>query len=92
MFHRGDVVLFPTVFRLSVFPVCLKYEFLITSILQRHIADLVEKYSVLHAPESSKKQESKKSPKEIISFKREQGEKKLEPMYTIKSTDKAALE
>ncbi|GJY57856.1 hypothetical protein Tco_0457748 [Tanacetum coccineum] len=60
--------------------------------LERHIADLVKKYYVLPAPESSKKQESKKSPKEIISFKREQGEKKLEPMYTIKSTDKAALE
>ncbi|GKC00664.1 hypothetical protein Tco_0986800, partial [Tanacetum coccineum] len=60
--------------------------------LERHTADLVEKYSVLPAPESSKKQESEKSPKEIIRIKREQGEKKPEPMYTIKSTDKAALE
>ncbi|GJV78189.1 hypothetical protein Tco_1509773 [Tanacetum coccineum] len=60
--------------------------------LERHTADLVEKYSVLPAPESSKKQESKKSLKEIIRIRREQGEKKPEPMYTIKSTDKAALE
>ncbi|GJT97821.1 hypothetical protein Tco_1093339 [Tanacetum coccineum] len=60
--------------------------------LERHTADLVEKYYVPPAPESSKKQESEKSPKEIIRIKREQGEKKPEPMYTIKSTDKAALE
>ncbi|GJT61534.1 hypothetical protein Tco_1005067 [Tanacetum coccineum] len=60
--------------------------------LERHTADLVEKYSVLPAPESSKKQESKKSPEEIIRIKREQEEKKQEPTYTIKSTDKAALE
>ncbi|GJS84694.1 hypothetical protein Tco_0751235 [Tanacetum coccineum] len=60
--------------------------------LERHIVDLVKKYSVLPAPESSKKQESEKSPKEIIRIKREQGEKKPEPKYTIKSTDKVALE
>ncbi|GJY70319.1 hypothetical protein Tco_0474022 [Tanacetum coccineum] len=60
--------------------------------LERHTADLVEKYSVLPTPESSKKQESEKSPKEIIRIKREQEEKKQEPTYTIKSTDKAALE
>ncbi|GJX61126.1 retrovirus-related pol polyprotein from transposon TNT 1-94 [Tanacetum coccineum] len=60
--------------------------------LERHTADLVEKYSVLPTPESSKKQESKKSPEEIIRIKREQEEKKQEPTYTIKSTDKVALE
>ncbi|GKA80562.1 hypothetical protein Tco_0787254, partial [Tanacetum coccineum] len=60
--------------------------------LERHTADLVEKYSVLPALESSKKQESEKSPEEIIRIKREQEEKKQEPTYTIKSTDKAALE
>ncbi|GJS37801.1 hypothetical protein Tco_0536183 [Tanacetum coccineum] len=60
--------------------------------LERHTADLVEKYSVLPALESSKKQESEKSLKEIIRIKREQGEKKPEPMYTIKLTDKATLE
>ncbi|GJQ95611.1 hypothetical protein Tco_0006750 [Tanacetum coccineum] len=60
--------------------------------LKRHTADLVEKYSVLPAPESSKKKESKKSPEEIIRIKREQEEKKQEPTYTIKLTDKAALE
>ncbi|GKD30237.1 hypothetical protein Tco_1241015, partial [Tanacetum coccineum] len=60
--------------------------------LERHTTDLVEKYYVLPAPESRKKQESEKTPKEIIRIKREQGEKKPEPMYTIKSTDKAALE
>ncbi|GKC67383.1 hypothetical protein Tco_1099981, partial [Tanacetum coccineum] len=44
--------------------------------LERHTTDLVEKYSVLPTPESSKKQESKKSPEEIIRIKREQEEKK----------------
>ncbi|GKE66174.1 hypothetical protein Tco_1520335, partial [Tanacetum coccineum] len=60
--------------------------------LERHTSDLVEKYSVLPAPKSSKKQESEKSPKEIIRIKKEQEEKKQEPTYTIKSTDKDALE
>ncbi|GJT75602.1 hypothetical protein Tco_1042327 [Tanacetum coccineum] len=61
-------------------------------ILERHTADLIEKYSVLPGPESIKNQESKKSPKEIIRIKREQGEKKQESSYTIRSTDKVALE
>ncbi|GJT57427.1 hypothetical protein Tco_0992481 [Tanacetum coccineum] len=60
--------------------------------LKRYTADLVEKYYVLPASESSKKQESEKSPEEIIRIKKEQEEKKQEPTYTIKSTDKAALE
>ncbi|GJS67384.1 hypothetical protein Tco_0681948 [Tanacetum coccineum] len=60
--------------------------------LERHTAYLVEKYYVLPTLESSKKQESKKSPEEIIRIKREQKEKKQDPTYTIKSTDKAALE
>ncbi|GKB87448.1 hypothetical protein Tco_0959720 [Tanacetum coccineum] len=42
--------------------------------------------------ESIKNQEYEKSPKEIIRIKREQGEKKQESTYTIKSTDKVALE
>ncbi|GJV50069.1 hypothetical protein Tco_1440281 [Tanacetum coccineum] len=61
-------------------------------ILKRHTADLIEKYFVLPGPESIKNQESKKSPKEIIRIKREQGEKKQESTYTIRSTDKVALE
>ncbi|GKA94230.1 hypothetical protein Tco_0816216 [Tanacetum coccineum] len=61
-------------------------------VLERHTADLIEKYSVLSGPESIKNQESKKSPKEIIKIKREQGEKKQESTYTIRSTDKVALE
>ncbi|GJU77367.1 hypothetical protein Tco_1274437 [Tanacetum coccineum] len=47
---------------------------------------------MLPGPESIKNQESKKSPKEIIRIKREQGEKKQESTYTIRSTDKVALE
>ncbi|GJY08620.1 hypothetical protein Tco_0375674 [Tanacetum coccineum] len=47
-------------------------------VLERHTADLIEKYSVLPGPESIKNQESKKSPKEIIRIKREQGEKEQE--------------
>ncbi|GJZ43096.1 hypothetical protein Tco_0590351, partial [Tanacetum coccineum] len=60
--------------------------------LKRHTADLVEKYSMLPTPESSKKQESEKSQKETIRIKREQEEKNQEPTYTIKSSDQAALE
>ncbi|GKE16442.1 hypothetical protein Tco_1424019 [Tanacetum coccineum] len=61
-------------------------------ILERHIAELIKKYSVLHGPESIKNQESEKSPKEIIRIKREQGEEKQESTYSIRSTDKVALE
>ncbi|GJW95023.1 hypothetical protein Tco_0174695 [Tanacetum coccineum] len=61
-------------------------------VLERHTADLIKKYSVLPGPESIKNQESKKSLKEIIRIKREQGEKEQESTYTIRSTDKVALE
>nr|GEU33856.1 hypothetical protein [Tanacetum cinerariifolium] len=57
----------------------------------QHTAYLIEKYFRLPAPESRKKQESKKSAEEIIRIKREQDEKKQMKTYTIKSTDKAAL-
>ncbi|GJX79187.1 hypothetical protein Tco_0327336 [Tanacetum coccineum] len=69
-----------------------KFDDALLKTLERHAADLVEKYSVLPARKSSKNQESEKSPEEIIRIKREQEEKKQEPTYTIKSTDKAALE
>ncbi|GKC47112.1 hypothetical protein Tco_1064834, partial [Tanacetum coccineum] len=61
-------------------------------VLERHTADLIEKYSVLPGPESIKNQESEKSPKEIIRIKREQGEEKQDSTYSIRSTDKVALE
>ncbi|GJS93143.1 hypothetical protein Tco_0800111, partial [Tanacetum coccineum] len=57
-----------------------------------YLVNLIEKYSVLPGLESIKNQESKKSPKEIIKIKREQGEKKQESKYTMRSTDKVALE
>ncbi|GJT20041.1 hypothetical protein Tco_0878747 [Tanacetum coccineum] len=41
-------------------------------VLERHTADLIEKYSALPGPESVKNQESEKSPKEIIKAKKEQ--------------------
>ncbi|GKC95517.1 ribonuclease H-like domain-containing protein, partial [Tanacetum coccineum] len=64
----------------------------------RHTADLIQKYSVKPAPESSKiqkliidlKQESKKSASEILKIKREQAGKQKMPKDMIKSTDKAA--
>ncbi|GJS51123.1 hypothetical protein Tco_0624485 [Tanacetum coccineum] len=43
-------------------------------VLERHTADLIEKYSVLPGPESIQNQESEKSPKEIIEAKKEQDE------------------
>nr|GEU76465.1 hypothetical protein [Tanacetum cinerariifolium]GEU81708.1 hypothetical protein [Tanacetum cinerariifolium] len=65
-------------------------------VLQRHTADLIQKYSVKPTPESSKihkptidiKQESEKSTSEILKIKREKAEKQNMPMYTIKSTDR----
>ncbi|GJV47221.1 hypothetical protein Tco_1437433 [Tanacetum coccineum] len=61
-------------------------------VLERHTADLIEKYSVLPGPESIQNQESEKSPKEIIKIKREQGKEKQDSTYSIKSTDKVDLE
>ncbi|GJX84517.1 hypothetical protein Tco_0335291 [Tanacetum coccineum] len=68
-------------------------------VLQRHTADLIQKYSVKPAPESSKiqtptinlEQESEKSASEILKIKKEQAKKQKMPKYTIKSTDKATL-
>ncbi|GJX79711.1 hypothetical protein Tco_0327860 [Tanacetum coccineum] len=56
--------------------------------LERHTADLVEKYSVLPTLESSKKQESEKSPEEIIRIKREQEEKKQDVQLEWNQTGK----
>ncbi|GJW85669.1 hypothetical protein Tco_0158814, partial [Tanacetum coccineum] len=61
-------------------------------ILERHTADLIEKYSVLPGLESIKNQESEKSPKEIIIIKRKQGEEKQDSTYSIRSTDEVDLE
>ncbi|GJV81688.1 hypothetical protein Tco_1517558 [Tanacetum coccineum] len=62
-----------------------------------HSADVLasiksHKYSVLPGPESIKNQEFKKSQKEIIKIKKEHGEEKQESTYSIRSTDKVALE
>ncbi|GJS86889.1 retrovirus-related pol polyprotein from transposon TNT 1-94 [Tanacetum coccineum] len=61
-------------------------------VLERHTADLIEKYSVLPGPESIQNQESEKSPKEIIRAKKEQDEEKQDSTYSIRSTDKVDLE
>ncbi|GKB48237.1 hypothetical protein Tco_0898990, partial [Tanacetum coccineum] len=61
-------------------------------VLERHTADLIEKYSVLPGPETIQNQESEKSPKEIIKAKKEQGEEKQDSTYSIRSTDKVDLE
>ncbi|GJS26758.1 hypothetical protein Tco_0487378 [Tanacetum coccineum] len=61
-------------------------------VLERHTADLIEKYSVLPGPESIQNQESEKSPKEIIRIKKEQGEEKQDSTYSIRSSDKVDLE
>nr|GEV05182.1 hypothetical protein [Tanacetum cinerariifolium] len=42
-------------------------------------------------PKPTAKQESKKSPSDILKIKTEQAEKRKKPQFTIKSTDKAAL-
>ncbi|GKF11729.1 hypothetical protein Tco_0049655, partial [Tanacetum coccineum] len=56
-------------------------------ILERHTADLIEKYSVLPGPESIKNQESEKSPKEIIRIKREQDEDAMDKEVAVKVKD-----
>ncbi|GJX34066.1 hypothetical protein Tco_0245623 [Tanacetum coccineum] len=53
-------------------------------VLERHTADLIEKYFVLPGPESVKNQESEKSPKEIIKAKKEQDEEKQDSTYSIR--------
>nr|GEU71776.1 hypothetical protein [Tanacetum cinerariifolium] len=66
--------------------------------LQKHTAYLIPKYYLLHLPVLTKKpttttkQESEKSHSEIIKIKQEQAEIQKNPQYTIKSTNKAALE
>ncbi|GJV48813.1 hypothetical protein Tco_1439025 [Tanacetum coccineum] len=68
--------------------------------LKKHTADLIQKYYLQQIPELPKKQtptvdleqESKKTPSEILKIKREQAEKQKMPKFTIKSTDKAALQ
>ncbi|GJR57683.1 hypothetical protein Tco_1499845 [Tanacetum coccineum] len=65
----------------------------------RHTADIIQKYFVKPALESSKiqtptinlEQEFEKSTSEILKIKKEMAEKQKMPRYTIKSTDKAAL-
>nr|GEW63263.1 hypothetical protein [Tanacetum cinerariifolium] len=61
-------------------------------VLQRHAAELIQAYLGQPAPESSKKQESEKSPKETMKIKREQAEVQQTSKYTIKSTNKVALD
>ncbi|GJT26416.1 hypothetical protein Tco_0906691 [Tanacetum coccineum] len=53
-------------------------------VLERHTADLIEKFSVLPGPESIQNQESEKSPKKIIRTKKEQGEEKQDSTYSIR--------
>ncbi|GKC44749.1 hypothetical protein Tco_1062471, partial [Tanacetum coccineum] len=77
----------------------LKLKKLENNVLQRHTADLIQKYFVKPAPEPIKIQtstidlapESEKSASEIHKIKNEQAEKQKMSKYTIKSIDKAAL-
>ncbi|GKA79085.1 hypothetical protein Tco_0785681 [Tanacetum coccineum] len=58
-------------------------------VLERHTADLIEKYSVLPGPESVKNQESEKSTKEIIKAKKEHSDEGIQiQITTIRSTAK----
>ncbi|GJW13625.1 hypothetical protein Tco_0017758 [Tanacetum coccineum] len=68
-------------------------------VLQKHTADLIQKYSMKPAPEPSKIQkpiidlepEFEKSALEIHFIKKEHAKKQKMPKYTIKSTNKATL-
>ncbi|GJR85435.1 hypothetical protein Tco_0209446 [Tanacetum coccineum] len=64
--------------------------------LQLRVARLEQEMSEVkktdHSADSPQKLRSEKSPKEIIIIKREQGEKQQDSTYSIRSTDKVALE
>nr|GEU63213.1 hypothetical protein [Tanacetum cinerariifolium] len=66
--------------------------------LTKHKADLIHKYSLQHLPELTKKpiptakQESERSPSNILKIKKEQAKSQKNLHFTIKSTDKVALE
>ncbi|GKE12324.1 hypothetical protein Tco_1415875 [Tanacetum coccineum] len=68
-------------------------------VLQKHTANLIQKYSVKPSPDPSMiltstidlEPESEKSALEIHKIKKEQAEKQNMPKYTIKSTNKTAL-
>ncbi|GKB78047.1 hypothetical protein Tco_0944942 [Tanacetum coccineum] len=68
-------------------------------VLQKHTANLIQKYSVKPSPNPSTiltstidlEPESEKSALEIHKIKKEQAEKQNMPKYTIKSTNKTAL-
>ncbi|GJV55799.1 hypothetical protein Tco_1456804 [Tanacetum coccineum] len=71
----------------------------VRDVFQKEVqAYLIHKYSLQHLPELTKKptptakQESEKSPSEILKIKKEQAESQKNPQFTIKSIDKAALE
>ncbi|GJW63497.1 hypothetical protein Tco_0115381 [Tanacetum coccineum] len=67
--------------------------------LKKHMAYLIQKYSLQQIPKLPKnqtptvdlEQESEKSPSEILKIKKQQAEKQKTLKFTIKSTDKAAL-
>ncbi|GJU85437.1 hypothetical protein Tco_1292983 [Tanacetum coccineum] len=68
-------------------------------VLQRHSADVIQKFFMKQTPESRNiqtpsinlEQESKKSASEILKIKKEQDKKQKMPKYTIKFTDTTAL-
>nr|GFA25410.1 hypothetical protein [Tanacetum cinerariifolium] len=66
--------------------------------LQKHTTYLIHKYSLQHLLKLTKKptpiakQESEKSPSDILKIKREQAESQKNPQFTINSINKAALQ
>ncbi|GJR89561.1 hypothetical protein Tco_0213572 [Tanacetum coccineum] len=79
-------------FLTTAYPKGTKLDDALLKVLERHTADLIEKYSVLPGPEFVKNQESEKSPKEIIRAKKEQDEEYTNFKQTHQVTDKVDLE
>nr|GEZ04287.1 hypothetical protein [Tanacetum cinerariifolium] len=83
----------------SVAPVTTLPPLSVSTIPHRHTADLIQKYSMKPASESSKiqkpaiklEQESEKSASMILKIKSGQAEKQKMPKYKIKSTDKKRM-
>ncbi|GKB69875.1 hypothetical protein Tco_0931287 [Tanacetum coccineum] len=63
----------------------------VPTIVDNYLGTKVEDSSKLKTPTINIKQESEKSPSEILKIKKEQAEKQQKPQFTIESTDREAL-
>ncbi|GKE42516.1 hypothetical protein Tco_1469800, partial [Tanacetum coccineum] len=71
------------------------HSFVALAVLQSYVLTVVDSYldtKFTKKPTTTAEQESEKSPSKILKIKKEQAESQKNPQFTIKSTDKVALE